>query len=363
VGDRDAARIDLVLPRARDYNGVGRQIEVAFARPGLGGDEAIETILDASADLLGITGSCWHLTDPSSGLPIASAMLGDPAGSFEESLIYEFRRPDLNRFDELRTRRLPVAAISVETAGELHASARFREMIEPCGPADELRVAFVDAFGLWAALAIFTDRRMTTADLKFVSDLLPRATVALRAAAAARALEVVCPLPDPGDHGGPSVVILDREDRIVATDADARRRLSVVPDTRRVDVPGLISFVAAQARWGADGRSSTARMRGDDGRWLLVNASRLDSRDAGDVAVVIQPAPAGSVLDGALRAIGLSAREREVTSLVLQGHSAKAIASELVISPWTVQDHLKAIYEKTGVRNRSELVGLVPAGA
>jgi DNA-binding CsgD family transcriptional regulator len=354
----------LVPPRARDYERVGRQIEAAFARPALGGDAVIQMILDASADLLGVSGSCWHLTDPSSGLPIASAMLGDPAGSLEQSLIYEFRRPDLNRFDELRARRLPVAAISAETRGELHASARFREMIEPSGAADELRVAFVDAFGLWAALVIFTDRRVTDADLKFVSDLLPGATVALRAAAAARALEVVSPVPDPADHGGgPAVVFLDREDRIVAADAAARRRLSAVPDPRSVEVPGLISFVAAQARWGADGRSSTARMRADDGGWLLVNASLLDSQAAGDVAVVIQPAPAGSVLDGALRALGLSAREREVTSLVLRGHPAKAIASELVISPWTVQDHLKAIYEKTRVRNRSELAGLVPGAA
>src|ERR1700751_6149955 len=102
AGDSGPARMGLVLPRAKDYNRVGRQIEVALARAAFSGDEAIETIVDASADLLGISGSCWHLTDPSSGLPIADAMLGDPAGSFEESLIYEFRRPDLSRFDELR---------------------------------------------------------------------------------------------------------------------------------------------------------------------------------------------------------------------------------------------------------------------
>ncbi len=48
---------------------------------------------------------------------------------------------------------------------------------------------------------------------------------------------------------------------------------------------------------------------------------------------------------------------------MVEGRSAKAIASELVISPWTVQDHLKAIYAKTGVRSRSELAGLVPGAA
>ena len=156
------------------------------------------------------------------------------------------------------------------------------------------------------------------------------------------------------------MLILNRDDRIVTADATARRRLAMVPEPRQIELPGLIAFVSAQARWGADGRSSTARMRTDDGRWFLVNASRLDSVGSGDVAVVMQPAPALRVLDGALRALGLTTREREVTALLLQGHSAKAIAAALTISPWTVQDHIKAIYEKTGVRSRPELVTLVP---
>ena len=65
--------------------------------------------------------------------------------------------------------------------------------------------------------------------------------------------------------------------------------------------------------------------------------------------------------NAALRALGLSAREREVAALVLQGNSTKAIASALVISPWTAQDHLKSIYDKVGVSSRSELVSLVQA--
>jgi DNA-binding CsgD family transcriptional regulator len=122
----------------------------------------------------------------------------------------------------------------------------------------------------------------------------------------------------------------------------------------------VISFISAQARWAAGGRADTARMRTSDGRWFLVNGSRLGDPSEGDVAIVIQPAPAGSVLDGALRAFGLTAREREVATLALQGHSAKSIAASLMISPWTVQDHMQAIYDKTGVRSRAELLTLAP---
>lgn len=192
---------------------------------------------------------------------------GEPAGSLEESLIYEFRRPDLNRFEQLRARRAPVSAISAETRGEMHASARFREMIEPTGCADELRAAFVDPFGLWAAVVIFTERRMTPDDLEFFLRLMPLAAAALRRDAAARVLDAQRPAA-PDDDSGPSVLILDRDDRILAADANARRRLTTVPDPRPVELPGLISFVAAQARWGAEGRSQTARMLSDDGAGL-----------------------------------------------------------------------------------------------
>jgi DNA-binding CsgD family transcriptional regulator len=340
-----------MLPKAGDYRRVKRQIETALGRQGSCPGEPIEMILDAAADLLGITGSCWHHTDPGSGLPIASAMLGAPAGTLEWSIDYEFRRPDVNRFEDLALRRSPLAAISTETGGEPRTSLRFREMIEPAGAADELRVAFVDPFGFWAALVIFTDRRVTVDDFGFLADLLPAATAALRATAAGTML----PGAAPHDDEGPSVLILNRDDRIVSADAAARRRLAMLPEPRPVELPGLISFVSAQARWAPAGRAAPARMRTEDGRWFLVDASRLDD---GDVAIVMQPAPAATVLDGAMRAMGLTSREREVAGLVLRGQSAKAIASTLVISPWTVQDHLKAIYDKTGVRSRAELLGL-----
>jgi DNA-binding CsgD family transcriptional regulator len=55
-------------------------------------------------------------------------------------------------------------------------------------------------------------------------------------------------------------------------------------------------------------------------------------------------------------AYGLTAREREICNEVSNGHSTSDIAGRLFISRNTVQDHLKSIFGKVGVRSRGELV-------
>ena len=65
-----------------------------------------------------------------------------------------------------------------------------------------------------------------------------------------------------------------------------------------------------------------------------------------------------------LAAYGLTAREREICREVIAGYSTVDIAGRLFISSNTVQDHLKSIFAKVGVRSRGELVArLRPNGS
>ena len=50
---------------------------------------------------------------------------------------------------------------------------------------------------------------------------------------------------------------------------------------------------------------------------------------------------------------------RRLTQLVLRGLSTAEVSEELHITPNTVRDHFKSIFDKVGVRSRRELVGQV----
>lgn len=57
-----------------------------------------------------------------------------------------------------------------------------------------------------------------------------------------------------------------------------------------------------------------------------------------------------------MAAYGLSSREEEVVKLVVRGLSTTQIARKLFISEYTVQNHLRGVFEKVSVRSRGELV-------
>jgi DNA-binding NarL/FixJ family response regulator len=60
--------------------------------------------------------------------------------------------------------------------------------------------------------------------------------------------------------------------------------------------------------------------------------------------------------DSTLRKMGISTRELDIIHLVAKGEKNSEIASTLFISNYTVENHLRSIYRKMNVKNRTALV-------
>jgi DNA-binding NarL/FixJ family response regulator len=75
--------------------------------------------------------------------------------------------------------------------------------------------------------------------------------------------------------------------------------------------------------------------------------------------VAIELSGAGERRELFALAHGLTARESELPEHLAGGADTKAAASQLHVSEYTVQDHLKSIFAKTGARNRRTLFSRV----
>ncbi len=166
--------------------------------------------------------------------------------------------------------------------------------------------------------------------------------------------------------GAPGVLVLDDAGDVESISSSAQQWLEELLEIPPPPIPHqarVVQAVAARARAnasaGASGLASRARVQTKSGRWLLLYATPLAGGPEGRVAVIIQPAGLHDIAPLVAQAYGLTERERDVTRLCFQGLSTKEIAGALHISPYTVQDHLKSIFNKTGTRSRAELVGQV----
>ncbi|WP_067476976.1 response regulator [Actinomadura hibisca] len=88
----------------------------------------------------------------------------------------------------------------------------------------------------------------------------------------------------------------------------------------------------------------------------LVGAFRQDSRAVDPAPDPVEPRQAAAPSVG--ERFGLSARETEVMSLIVQGRSNGEIAERLFLAEKTVKNHVNRIYAKLGVTSRAAAIAL-----
>jgi DNA-binding CsgD family transcriptional regulator len=82
----------------------------------------------------------------------------------------------------------------------------------------------------------------------------------------------------------------------------------------------------------------------------------FDGEDGGRIAVVLRGAAAAETFALLCRAHALTARERQLVAALIAGDDTRAMTERLVISRHTVQDQLKSVFAKVGVRSRREVI-------
>jgi len=96
---------------------------------------------------------------------------------------------------------------------------------------------------------------------------------------------------------------------------------------------------------------------GVSGQGISANIRSVRSEDSRLLFVVVGDARAKS--SEALKKSGLSRREMEIAGLICDGLKNREIGEKLFISEYTVENHLRSIYQKMDVSNRTSLVNRI----
>jgi DNA-binding CsgD family transcriptional regulator len=297
-------------------------------------------------------------TDPETTLCTGTGIVRHlPAEQCQPHWDYEFLVPDYLKYVDITRSGRRVADIHDATGGRPDRSPRFKQYSAATGFRSEVRLVFTVGGAAWGL------GQLNRLSGRFSDD--EKAWLERAAATIGRGLRqamVAQPAASPALHRGPGIVLLDASGRVVSAtreavewldELDAEMLMSDVGDLRLpFHAHGFATRVRAAHE---DGEPQIrSRLRTRNGVWLLMHGSVLEG--PGQVALIIEPAKSADVAPLLVEAYGLTTRELDVTRAIARGLSTTEVAGTLHLSPHTVRDHVKAIFEKVGVSSRGELV-------
>lgn len=347
--------------RRRDQVRQARRDVLDVCSSGLSAAELRPRVLAALSGLISIDAAFFASADPATLLFTGATSIGIPASETPRFLDNELDGEDVNQFVDLARGPRALDSLDHATSGARELSPRYRSILAPLGLGDELRVALRAGGAAWGFLCLHRQSAQAgfgSEEAAAVRPVLPHITEALRAATLAGVAA------RPGGEDVAAVVVYNRDLSVASSSPSADRWLDDLHGADSPRHPGaplaVTSIVERVLRRASDpgapgGAPATARVPTRSG-WLVLHGSPLGGAGQDQVAVVIERATPHHLAPLVLEAYRLSPREAEVTRLVLQGSTGPEIAVQLHVTTDTVQDHLKAVFAKTGVRSRRELI-------
>lgn len=305
---------------------------------------------------------CWYTLDPASLLITSHFHDGMPQFP-AEWLAEEYYADDVNQLADVARSGTGVCTLHEATGGDPSGSPRWHRNMTLGGDQELIARLRARSGEVWGALGLYREAGQPAfddADKHFLRAVTPHLAEGAR-----RAL-LLGEATDPEGLDAPGLLILTDRWEIDSATPGAGRWLAELPDgdPDAGRLPSAVLSVAGRALRGSAASGQPAevavsRVLSRAGTWVILHGACLSSAGARRVAVIVEPAHPARIYPLLMSAYGLTERERDVTRLILQGSSTTQVARELVVSAHTVQQHLKSIFDKTGVRSRRDLVAKV----
>ena len=285
----------------------------------------------------------WLMTDPE------TAVGADPLAEV----------PDLSRLPELiRSKYLSrrnhwrslTGPVATWAGCEDDSDDPWVALLASYGVSDVASLVLEDRYGFWSFIDLwrvggtFSDDEVGT-----LTAMAPQLTGLARGLAAEGFVDQSWTGPD-----GPAVLILDQSLAVQRTTPSTDEFLLRLLPREGRPVPAAAYNVAAQLLAHDAGGVGPARARVHlgEGCWLTLEAAWFGV----EIAVTISRTTPEDRIDHFARSHGFSPQEGRVLDELAVGHDTREAAQTLSIAESTVQEHLKSIFAKSGVRSRAAVV-------
>jgi DNA-binding CsgD family transcriptional regulator len=307
-------------------------------------------------------GACYYSLDPAS-LLVTSHFNEQMPELPPEWIATEYYEDDVNKLADIARSEQGYSTLHEATGGDPSTSPRWHANMAYGGDQEFITALRAPTGEVWGAVGLYREPgapEFDSDEIGLMHDVAPAL------ASGARRGLLVGEATDPEGPDAPGLLVLSASWELESSTPVAERWVADLPDGDwdAGRLPSSVLSVAGRAlrsaeRPGEPGSVAVARVLSSSGTWVVLHGATLVGDGRPRVAVIVEPAHPARITPLLMSAYGLTAREQEVVRLVLKGDSTAQIAEALVVSPHTVQEHLKRIFEKTGVRSRRDLVGKV----
>lgn len=299
---------------------------------------------------------CCTLTDTHTLFSVGAVTEQSIEAIHQEIMDLEYTTEDVNKYGFLVHSGQNIGRLSDSSS----RSFRYRDVLMPNGFSDEVRAALTYQGQCYGFLTLFKrtgneQPLFQDQDLTLINVLLPIMGEAFKAFH-----HYIIEDQLPALEGEQGIVIFDKGLKILSSNTKACELLSILrkyESLAEIQVPKPIQAICAKLLADNYNSNTSLIVPIKDTGYIAIRASLLlTSQQEQQIALLINKASSREMLNFLIKAYHLTPREKEVVFEIIKGSSTKEIAYDLDISTYTVQDHLKVIFQKVNVSNRNELV-------